>query len=95
MTSKRLFHFSMSFLIALLFLTSLFAKNGMRDYWRVRRLVNEKVSEIEELQKTNTHITNEIKLLTSNKDYFERLAREELGLVRKNEIIYIFKDLKK
>ncbi len=42
------------------------------------------------LQEENQRITDQIKKLKSNKEEIERVAREEFGFVRKDEIVYQF-----
>lgn len=47
--------------------------------------------EIERLHQKEQNLLQEIDALQNNKNYLEALARKELGLVKKNEIIYFFK----
>ncbi len=42
----------------------------------------------ERLEKENSALKEEIRLLKEDSDYREEVARGELGLVKKNEIIY-------
>ncbi|MBU0651036.1 cell division protein FtsL, partial [bacterium] len=44
--------------------------------------------EIEELNLTYTKLLNESKRLEEDKEYIEQIAREQLGLAKKDEIIY-------
>ena len=43
-----------------------------------------------QLQQDNQDLQKEIELLTSNPAYIEKIARDEQGLIRNNEIIYQF-----
>lgn len=75
--------------IALLFLfLSIFGQNGllqMGDLMRVRKAL---VEDIAALQSENMELTKEIEGLKNDPFYVERVAREELNLVRPNEIVF-------
>ena len=43
---------------------------------------------IEQLKKENTALEKEIQLLIEDPDYREEVARNEMGLIKKGEIIY-------
>ena len=45
---------------------------------------------IEELTKKNAKLKEEKRLLTDDPEYFEKVAREKMGLVKENEVIYKF-----
>jgi cell division protein FtsB len=65
----------------------LFGKQGIVYPWRELRQKNEEIAaktrEIDSLR-------HEIGLLTSDTAYIERIAREKLGMARKNETVYKF-----
>ena len=46
--------------------------------------------QIKELTKKNTVLREERRLLKDDPEYFEKVAREKMGLVRENEVIYKF-----
>lgn len=46
--------------------------------------------QIQELTKKNAALKEEKRLLRENPDYLEKVARERMGLVRDNEVIYKF-----
>ena len=58
---------------------------------KVKSVYNERLSNIK-LQ--NEQLQNEVKL-AKRKDYVENQAREKLGLVKPNEILFIDKNKKK
>ncbi|MBU1053139.1 MAG: septum formation initiator family protein [Proteobacteria bacterium] len=47
-----------------------------------------------ELALNNNSMYNEIKRLKDDPEYIENIARRELGMIKKNEIILQFKDKK-
>ncbi len=44
------------------------------------------------LQEQKEQLREEIRLLQKDRDYWEQLARKELGMVREGELIYQFSD---
>ena len=44
------------------------------------------------LQEQKVQLREEIRLLQKDRDYWEQLARKELGMVREGELIYQFSD---
>ena len=44
------------------------------------------------LEKQKDQLREEIRLLQKDRDYWEQLARKELGMVREGELIYQFSD---
>ncbi len=44
------------------------------------------------LQNQKEQLRDEIRLLQKDRDYWEQLARKELGMVREGELIYQFSD---
>ena len=47
-------------------------------------------SQIQDLTKKNAKLREEKRLLVEDPDYFEKVAREKMGLVKENEVIYKF-----
>lgn len=46
--------------------------------------------QIKELTKKNTVLREERRLLKEDPEYFEKVAREKMGLVKENEVMYKF-----
>ena len=46
--------------------------------------------QIEELTMKNAKLKEEKRLLSEDPEYFERVGRQKMGLVRENEVIYKF-----
>jgi cell division protein FtsB len=46
--------------------------------------------QIQELTRKNAKLREEKRLLKDDPDYFEKVAREKMGLVKENEVIYKF-----
>ncbi len=54
--------------------------------------IERKSLELVEIKENNKRLTAELDAAESNYNYFEKLARKRLGLIRENEQIVILKD---
>jgi cell division protein FtsB len=83
-----------TYLILLVFMILLIAYYtifGDRGILKMRKLGNnlENIrASTQKLQEENEGLKREIRLLQEDEEYIERIAREELGLAREDEIIY-------
>ena len=59
-----------------------------RNKNKLRAQVEFQKQKIEQLKKENTALEKEILLLREDPDYREEVARNEMGLIKKGEIIY-------
>lgn len=77
-------------LIILLLITyyTVFGERGVLELRKLERTVDDAKAKTEEVKKENERLTQEIKRLQSDQEYIEKLARQELGLARKDEMIY-------
>ena len=76
------------FFIFLIAYWTIFGDNGILKLRKVEQ-ESEKVKAASEKIKTeNERLKKEIKLLQEDRKYVEKVAREELGMTRQNEIIY-------
>ncbi len=74
---------------------ALFGEHGIIDTLRIYREVKILEGRIEKIQDENKQLEEEIARLKNDKKYIEKIARENLGMVGKNEIIYFFDANKK
>jgi cell division protein FtsB len=79
------------FLSVMIFFT-FFGDKGLLQVYRLRRELREIERANKELQQENERLRAEIDNLMTNKNYIEELARRELGLVKKGEVVYQFDD---
>jgi cell division protein FtsB len=67
----------------------LFAKEASHVYALYQQ--NEKTkSKIEELSDKNEELKKKIELLKNDEQYIEKMAREELGMIKQSEKVYRF-----
>ncbi len=71
----------------------LLSDQGIFGYLELRRRNTEMQERIEELQKKTVHLSNEIRLLQSDSGYIEKMIREQMNLVKENEVLYDFSDV--
>jgi len=83
-------HLSLAIAIALGLVSLLlyFAPFGVRNYLSLRQKLTLANSELEEITKKNQELTDEINLLKTDAHYVETIARQKLGMLKKNEVIF-------
>ena len=77
-------------LVSVMIFFTFFGDKGLLQVYRLRRELKEIGRVNMELQQENDRLRTEIDNLRTNKKYVEELARRELGLVKKGEIVYQF-----
>jgi cell division protein FtsB len=77
-------------LVSVMIFFTFFGDKGLLQVYRLRRELKEIGRVNMELQQENDRLRAEIDNLRTNKKYVEELARRELGLVKKGEIVYQF-----
>jgi len=70
----------------------LFGRKGLIDNYKMQQMVKELSTTNEQMLKENNKFKQEILLLRKDPKYIERLARNELGMVKKGDIIYRMSD---
>ena len=91
---KMLPHIGLFFFI-LIILWILFAPNrGILDHYRSQEEIEGLQIENKRLAEENTALQEEINRLQNDPAYLEEKARKEYGLLKENEVLYIFKKKK-
>ena len=80
-------------LITLMGLT-IWGEGGLLTMWRKQRDVAELVQDVEAIERENARLAHEIQHLRNDMGHIETIAREELGLVKSNELVFEFVDKK-
>ena len=73
-----------TFIILIAFL----GEYGILEFQKLQQNQERLTEEIQNLNKREKALLQEIDALKNNPEYIEALVRKELGLVRKNEVIY-------
>jgi len=77
-------------IVSVMIFFTVFGDKGLLQVYRLKRELKEIERVNRELQQENERLRAEINNLRTNKKYIEELARRELGLVKKGEIVYQF-----
>jgi cell division protein FtsB len=81
-------------LTVLLSLVTIVGERGALHLWRLRGEKNRLDAQNYRLQKENDILRQRISRIRNDKHYLEKLAREELNMVRPGEVIYRFPSTK-
>ena len=82
------------FVTLVLIINALIGERGLMETVRARRTHAELVTAIERLRAENSRLRDDARRLLSDPATIEALARQELGLIRPGEILFIIKDAK-
>ena len=92
---KLLSYIGLIFLI-LLTLWIIFAPDrGMLSLYKTKKEIQRLQAENSSLEEKNRALEEEIERLQNDPAYLEEKARKEYGMLKENEVLYIFKDKKK
>ena len=78
-------------LVILMGLT-IWGERGLLAMWRKQGEVAGLVQEIEAIKRENARLSHEIQHLRNDMQHIETIAREELGLVKEDELVFEFVD---
>ena len=82
-------------LTGLIIIVWYFALFGERGIIKIIHLHHERdriLAEVQRIQEKNEKLKREIRLMHEDPSYLESVARKELGVVKENEILFIFED---
>jgi cell division protein FtsB len=77
------------FLIGMMAL-AIWGKHGLLEVWGRQRDLMELAQEIDDIERENSKLSQEIQRLRGDIGYLEKIAREELGLLRPGELVIEF-----
>ncbi|MBF0100962.1 MAG: septum formation initiator family protein [Desulfobacterales bacterium] len=82
---------ALSILVATLILI-IYGNNGWRDLYRLSEKRDQIIEDSIRLNRENKELSRIIHRLRNDHDYIEYIAREELGMIRSDEMILIFNE---
>ena len=91
---RKTLHLLLIFVTLVLVLDALVGEKGLLETMRARRQHRELTASIERLRSENGQLREEARRLLEDPSAIESLAREELGLIRPGEMLFIVKDAK-
>lgn len=71
-----------------IFAFSLFGKNGLINLYRTRQERQDLEVRLAEVKRENQRLRDQIEKLTGDPLYLEKVAREELGMVKPDELVF-------
>ncbi len=74
----------------LVFLGIAFGDRGLLDNFKMRRELSVLKEENQKITKLNTELRRTVSLLKEDLSYIEKVARADLGMVKRGEIVYRF-----
>ena len=89
---RKTLHLLLIFVTLVLVLDALVGEKGLLETMRARRQHRELTASIDRLRAENAHLREEARRLLEDPSAIESLAREELGLIRPGEMLFIVKE---
>ncbi len=71
-----------------IFAFSLFGKTGLINFYRVEKKSHKLELRLAELKAENQRLREQIEKLQTDPEYLEKVAREELGMVKPDELVF-------
>ena len=89
---RRTLQLLLAFVTLVLIINALVGERGLMETLRARRQHQELVSAIEHLRAENARLREDARRLRTDPGTIEALARQELGLIKPGEMLFIIKD---
>jgi len=91
---RRGLHLLLVFVTLVLVIDALVGEKGLLESMRARRQYDQLQRSVDDLKRENARLREHMRRLNEDPAAIESLAREELGLMRPGEIVFILKDVK-
>ena len=91
---RRTLQMLLIFVTLVLVINALVGERGLMETLRARQQHHDLVSSIDKLKTENARLREEARRLRTDPGTIEALARQELGLIKPGEMLFIIKDAK-
>ncbi len=91
---RRLLQAALIFVSIILLVDALVGEKGLMETLRARRQSQEVAAALEAVRRDNAQLREQARRLREDAGAIESLAREDLGLIRPGEVLFIIKDAK-
>jgi cell division protein FtsB len=91
---RRGVHLLLGFVTLVLVIDSLVGEKGLLESMRAQRQYQQLEQSLDDLKRENARLREEARRLREDPAEIESLARQELGLMRPGEVVFILKDVK-
>ncbi len=89
---RRALHLLIVFVTLVLVADALVGEKGLVESMRARRQYRDVAASLESLRRENSRLRDSVRRLRDDPGAIESLAREQLGLIRPGEVLFIIKD---
>jgi len=93
-TRRKTLQLLLVFVTLVLVINALVGERGLMETIRARKQHGELVASIDRLRAENTRLREDARRLRSDPSTIEALARQELGLIKPGEVLFIIRDAK-
>jgi cell division protein FtsB len=93
-TRRKLFQLALVFVTIVLLVDAMVGEKGFVETLRARRQTRELAASLDAARRANAQLREEARRLREDPSTIESLAREDLGLIRPGEMLFIIKDAK-
>ena len=90
---RKIVTYTLSFITIVLVVDALVGDKGLLETMRARKQYAEVAGSLDSLRQENERLRDQIRRLTDDPQTIESVAREELGLVRPGELVFVVKDV--
>jgi cell division protein FtsB len=91
---RRTIHCLFIFVTLVLVVDALVGEKGLIESMQTRRQYREAAASLEALRRDNVRLRDDVRRLKEDPGAIESLARQQLGLIRPGEVLFIIKDEK-
>ena len=91
-TGRRTLHLLIVFVTLVLVADALVGEKGLIESMRARQQYRDVAASLESLRRENSRLRDTVRQLRDDPGAIESLAREQLGLIRPGEVLFIIKD---
>jgi cell division protein FtsB len=91
---RRLLNTVLTFVAIVLMVDALVGDKGLMERMRARRQLQDAVTSVAALKAQNAEMREQVRRLNEDSAVIESIAREELGLIRPGELLFIVRDAK-
>lgn len=90
---RRIVNYTLTFITIVLVVDALVGDKGLLETIRARKQYAEVAASLQGLRLENDRLRREVRRLTDDPSMIESVARQELGLVRPGELVFVVKDV--
>ncbi len=91
---RRLLQAALIFITIVLLVDALIGEKGFMETLRARRQSRDVAAALESVRRENARLREDVRRLSEDPGAIESVAREDLGLIRPGEVLFIIKDAK-